>query len=119
MSIEQWPATLQQYLNEENFAEKPRSTKVKSENDVGPPKVRNRYTKPYKEVNATITFEDKTHYTTFVNFFETTLANGTKKFYFDHPIEEDQRVYRFKDEYAVTPIGGEAFRVSFVWEQMP
>lgn len=118
MSIESWPSALQDYLNEENFSEIPQPATIRSEPDVGPAKVRNRYTKALKDVSCTINLP-KADYDTFTNWYETTLGNGSNRFYFTHPIADDQRVYRFKDEPQITPIGGLEFMVSMTWEQMP
>ena len=62
-----------------------------------------------------------TDYQQLVNFYKTTLANGSKSFYFDNPFTGDQEEYRYVNPPAITPLGGGGtqFRVSFTWEQLP
>jgi hypothetical protein len=115
---EDWPAALQECLNESNFSFNKGDSALRSDMDVGPSKVRNRYTTSIDEVQGSINVTTS-EYTTFDNFFKNTLANGTKQFYFNHPITQVQTVFRFTGPYQLVSIGGTNFRISFSWEILP
>lgn len=115
---ENWPIALQQCLNEVNFSFRKGDTALRSDMDVGPSKVRNRYTTSIDEVQGSINLTTA-EYTTFENFFQTTLEGGTKQFYFEHPITKVQTVFRFTGPYQITSLGGGNFQARFTWEILP
>jgi hypothetical protein len=113
-----WPATLQQKVNEGGFRKSFGSTKITSNNDVGPAKVRRRFTKRIDNHNITMNLS-RDQYDTFNNFYDTTLNGGVESFTFIDPITDTEQTYRFVGDPAITPIGGNEFLLQMVWEQLP
>lgn len=110
-----WPAYLQDYLNEESFNYAPGETAVKSENDIGPAKRRQRFTKPVKQLSATITVK-RDLVDDFESFFYDTLAGGVLAFEFTHPITGILKEFKM-DAPAISPKGGEYFTIQMNWEE--
>lgn len=113
-----WPATLQDKLNEAGFSHTPGKVTERSEMDIGPAKLRRRFTKPVSRYSATIELE-RDLYNDLYNFYYTTLAGGVKTFDFDHPITGVPAEFRFLEEPTISPLGGTYFRVQMTWEQIP
>lgn len=112
---ESWPLTLQQKLNEANFSFTKGDTVLRSDMEVGPSKVRRRYTTSIDEITGSITV-NVSEFNIFENFFETTLEGGSKSFYFNHPITGVQGIFRFKGAYKTDSLGGGIFQIKFNWE---
>ena len=83
----------------------------------GPDKIRRRTTLAIDAVNGSVRLEHD-DYDLFYNFYNTTLAGGTKGFYFNDPITQVQTVYRFKSEPRISSMGGEYFNISMSWEKI-
>jgi len=115
---ELWPSGLQDIVNEEGFGYTLGDTLVRSDMDVGPAKVRRRYTKGVENLTTTINLTTS-EYTTFKNFYDTTLNGGVTPFLFDHPITGVQEEFRFVNPPKIDSIGGGNFRVSMEWEKLP
>lgn len=115
---EAFPPSLQEFVNESGFGLGTGETAIRSEMDVGPAKVRNRFTEGIDEFTTTIDIF-KTDYTTLDNFYKTTLNGGTGTFLYDHPITEVESEFRFVGAPAYAPLGGGYFRVSMTWELLP
>lgn len=114
--MEVWPASLQDYLNEESFSFAPGSVVIESQNETGPPKIRRRITKSVDRISCTITI-DKDDFQTFYDFFYTTLAGGVNYFGFDHPLTGNPTSFKIKPGWSVNPKGGRTFVVSMEWEE--
>ena len=112
-----WPLTLQQLLSEAEFAHKIGETTIRSDMEVGPAKVRRQYTKGVDTIDGSI-YLTTAQYSTFYNFFNTTLAGGSLTFEFDHPITGVLTEFRFVGSPSVRSIGGGNFTVSFSWEEV-
>lgn len=114
-----WPATLQQKLNEANYAQSPQSRVITTDMDISIPKKRVRYTKGLKDLTGSIDV-NTSEYSIFETFFETTLAGGSLPFLFNDPVTQVEYEYRFKDStYSEASLGGGYFRLSFTWERLP
>ncbi len=113
-----WPASLQDFINEESFSLQTGSTVLVSDMDIGPAKKRRRFTKSVDKFDVTITLKNQTDYTTFSNFFDLDLNGGVEQFVFDHPLSGVPTNFRMS-EPKYTPLGGTAFLVSMQWESMP
>lgn len=119
MAIATWPAFLQDFLNAESFSVEYGETTIRSENELGPPKVRRRYTKPVDTYNCTITVY-KTDMTAFRQFFNTTLNGGATSFYFDDPLTGVQEVFTFTKPPSIAPIGSAGwYRITMNWIKEP
>lgn len=113
-----WPLTLQQLLNESSFGIQKGETVIRSEMDVGPAKVRRRFTKSVDTFTGSI-WVDATQYVTFENFYDTTLNGGTLPFTFPHPLTQVPVDFRFKSPPKYTPVGSGTFEVTMEWEKLP
>jgi hypothetical protein len=113
-----WPAQLQQCLSEQNFGIQKGSTVLRSDMDIGPQKVRRRFTKGVDTLTGSI-YLTAEEYEIFEAFYETTLAGGTLPFEFNHPITGVLTVFRFNSEPTYASLGGGSFTVSFGWEKLP
>lgn len=113
-----WPGTLQQLLSEANFGLSIGDTVLRSDMDVGPQKVRRRFTKGVNTFSASI-YLTVAEYTIFYTFFNTTLNGGTLPFTFNHPITQVPTDFRFKSPPKIASLGGGQFTASFEWEELP
>ena len=113
-----WPITLQQKVNESGYSKQFGSTKIRSENGVGPAKVRRRYTKRIDSNNITMNLS-RDEYDTFNNFYDVTLNGGVEQFTFTDPITDTEKSYRFVGDPNINPIGGNEFVLQMVWEELP
>ncbi len=115
---ETWPSSLQQTLNAARFTYNFGETVLRSDLDVGPAKVRRRFTRPVDKVSAQI-YLDYSDWSTFYTFFNTTLAGGSKTFNFTHPITNTLAEFRMTGPPRVTPVGGIVFQIDMEWELIP
>jgi hypothetical protein len=113
-----WPSQLQDFWNEANFGLDAGDTTLRTQMDAGQAKVRRKYTKAIDSFSGSINVT-AAQYAVFKTFFNTSLNGGVNTFYFDHPIEETQSVFRFVGSYKLSSLGGGQFLISFVWEEMP
>lgn len=116
--METWPAQLQTLLNQESFNFSFGDTNVRSDVDVGLPKVRSRYTKAIDSVSATIRI-DYDDFITVQDFYRTTLINGTQTFAYNHPLTGEAAEWRFIEPPNIEPMGGRVFQVTMKWEKIP
>jgi hypothetical protein len=113
-----WPVTLQQLVNEEGFAYTVGETAIRTESDVGPAKVRRRFTKSVDSVSVTINITQDL-YPTFRDFHDITLNGGVLPFDFENPLTGTLEEFRFSGPYQIRSIGAGNFIVSMVWERLP
>jgi len=114
---ESFPVSLQDKFNEAGFSFELGDTAMRTSMNVGEDKVRQRYTRAIDKLGGTIELE-LDDYTDLQTFYRTTLAGGTKTFFFDDPFTQVQSEYRFLRPPQIRPIGGRYFRISFNWEQI-
>lgn len=112
-----WPVSLQQKLDSDSFELKLGSTTIRTEMDVGPAKVRSRYTDAVDDYTCSILL-DYDEYQTFIDFYKTTLANGALTFTHLDPFTGLEATFRFKEDPSIRALGGRTFRVSMFWEKM-
>lgn len=113
-----WPVSLQQRLNTSGFQKRFGNTLVRSDMDVGPAKVRSRFTDAV-DVYVCSVLLDYAEYSTFETFFKTTLNNGANQFEFDDPFTATAAAFRFSEPPTITPLGGRTFQLDMSWEKMP
>ncbi len=113
-----WPGTLQELLSEANFGISIGDTAIRSDMDVGPNKVRRRFTRGVDTYTASI-YLTSAQYVIFDAFFKTTLNGGVLSFDFNHPITGDLKEFRFVGTPKYSSLGGGQFTVTFDWEEMP
>jgi hypothetical protein len=114
----QWPITLQQLANQSGFNYEIGNTVIRSENDIGAPKVRRRFTKSVDKMSVTINCT-RTQWNTLYNFFDVTLAGGTLPFEFTNPMTNTVEEFRFIQPPIARPISGADFTVEMIWEKLP
>jgi len=116
--VETWPISLQQKLNVDSFSISFGDTLVKSDMDVGPAKVRSRFTDAVDVWTASI-YLDYDEYTDLFDFYKTTLNNGAKTFSFTDPMTGLLGEFRFSNPPGITPLGGRFFKVALKWDKQP
>lgn len=116
--MDAWPITLQQKLNTSGFQYQLGNTLLRSENDVGPAKVRSRFTDAVDRYTCTVLL-DFDDVATFKTFYKTTLNNGANAFEFNDPFTGDPSIFRFVDSPTIRPLGGITFELNMSWERMP
>lgn len=87
-----WPAYLPQLADVE--FEQP-DTRLTSSTDIGPAKVRNRYTFAPIPLSGKLVLNAQ-QTVQFLEFYNTTLANGTLTFNWEHPVSDVLHEMRFK-----------------------
>lgn len=85
--------------------------------DVGPAKVRSRFTDAVDTYQATILL-DFDEYETLKDFFKTTLNNGVLPFTFVDPMSEEEGSFRFISPPVISALGGRVFEVTLDWEKI-
>lgn len=113
-----WPPQLQQLLNVAEFSVQIGSTTIRSENDIGPAKVRRRSTKSVDRYNCSINI-DMSEYQIVYDFFDIDLNGGVRQFVFPHPITQVNTYFRMVEPPSFRPLGGRTFQVSMIWEATP
>lgn len=114
---ETWPSALADKLNQAGFTFQIGETAIRSAPDIGPIKLRRRFTKSIDTIEGTILL-DGTDYTTFYTFYDVTLDGGTKTFNFDDPFTGTASEYRFTAPPSISSIGGNSFNVDMSWEKV-
>ena len=110
-----WPVSLQQIVNSDGFAFSYGETAIRTSMDIGPAKVRRRFTKPIDTLRVTINLTTSEQEDLYF-FYNTDLNGGVTTFELDHPITGDLTVFRFTSAPQVTHLGGGNFRASMEWE---
>jgi hypothetical protein len=106
-----WPSGLQQFFSEENFSLLLDDGTIRSDMDIGPQKVRRRYTKGVDRMTGSI-WLTSAQYSIFYTFYDVTLAGGTIPFILDHPITGVPTEFRFLNQPRISSIGGGNFQSS-------
>lgn len=112
-----WPGTLPQKVNEDGFQLKKGGTVIRSDMDIGPAKLRRRFTKGVDNYVVTM---DMTYaqYAIFDSYFDLDLNGGVNTFSFLNPVTQVSEIWRMT-EPDMRPKGGEWVTVNMVWERMP
>lgn len=115
--MDNWPVSLQQHLNSSDFNLKFGTTALRTDMDVGPAKVRSRFTDAVDIYLSSILL-DYADYETLKDFFKTTLNNGVLPFTFTDPLTGVTGNFRFTEPPGITALGGRTFRVAMNWEKV-
>jgi len=116
--MDTWPVSLQQRLSVDGFEYHPGRTNIRTDMDVGPAKVRNRFTDAVDVYTCSVLL-DFDEVAIFKTFFKTTLANGTSQFLFDDPFTALPTAFRFAEEPVIRPLGGREYQLNMAWEKLP
>ncbi len=116
--MENWPVSLQQKLDAEGFSHQFGTTTIRTDMDIGPAKVRSRFTDAVDVYSSSIiiTFDE---YTTIRTFYKTLLNNGTLPFTYLDPFTGEEQVFRFLSAPTFAALGGRAFKVALSLEKLP
>lgn len=106
-----WPGTIPQVPLLSSFDERPRSIRINSSMDVGPPKSRRRYTKELRDQTWQFVMTE-TQRTAFDSFFYTTLSGGSLAFDHTDPVTDTTKTFRFTGEPTFRPLSGTRWLVS-------
>lgn len=122
MSYSPFPIQLSQLLNSSNFSYTPGETRVSTDMDVGPAKVRSRFTDGVDIYQCEIDL-DITLISVFKTFYKVTCGNGTLPFTYPDPFTQAVTNFRFFPGHTpqITPLGsgGVMFTLKMVWEVLP
>jgi hypothetical protein len=113
-----WPPSLPQYVLVEGYSESPPENTIRSANDVGPPKARQRSTTAPRPFTLK-QFLTKTQVATLDTFYVTTLGYGASIFDWVHPRTGDAADFRFVSSPSYESLGGTAWMVTLNLELMP
>ena len=97
-----WPGTLPQTLEEASYSEGLADELLRSKVDVGPAKVRRRFTAGVERLKGTITV-DATGWATLRTFFYSNLAAGALPMTYTHPSTGASVQARFVTPPTITP----------------
>lgn len=106
-----WPTSLQQYLDSRSFQMDYMDPTIRTSNEVGPEKIRRRYTGLLKEIKGTIKLH-KDDYVTLENFFNVSTHGGASSFTITDPITATPLTVRFTAPPSFRHLGGEYFEVT-------
>lgn len=110
-----WPAGLPACA--ETWEEFDLPVTVRTQMDVGPPKVRRRATRTLRNVRVGFTM-DHAQAMQLRDFFETELQGGVQEHSFQHPFRGDVEAFRFMEPPKIAALGALACSVSCSWEQL-
>jgi hypothetical protein len=114
-----WPASLPQTLLQASYRETLPRTKLRTEMDAGPPKMRRRYTAAPRPIQGTQNLTT-TQVADLKTFHNTTVAGGSLPFDWTDPIPGTGTVsFRFVSEPELVPVSGSMYRASYEFEIMP
>ncbi|MDG4603751.1 MAG: hypothetical protein P9C48_14435 [Defluviicoccus sp.] len=114
-----WPASLPQRPLADGFRETPPDLIVRSQTDLGSPRVRRRATAGVTRVALAFRFS-RTQLATFRTFLHADLQDRALAFQWTHPITGVAGSWRIAEAPVIEPIaGGTAWRVSMSWELLP
>lgn len=116
--MDSWPVLLQQKLNVAGFEYLPGNTAARTDMDIGPAKVRSRFTDAVDRYSCSILLEFD-EVPTFKTFYKQTLVNGTLPFLFTDPFTETEEIFRFAETPRIRPLGGITYELVMVWEKLP
>jgi hypothetical protein len=110
-----WPAGLPDCA--QSWEEKDIPVTVRTQMEVGPPKVRRRFTRTMRAVQVGFTM-DHAQAMALRDFFEIDLQGGVLEHSFRHPFRGDVESFRFVEAPTITAEGALACVVSCSWEQL-
>ena len=113
-----WPITLPEYFDSRGYSESPKSQVIKSSVDVGPAKLRRRYTTDTKDIKGQMRLSQDQLDDLEVFYFDV-LSGGVLTFDLVNPLNGVSRELRFKEQYQADYEGGVYYMVKFDLEIMP
>lgn len=93
-----WPSTLPQMLRLDGLSAKKKNNVVRTQMDVGPQKVRKRYTISSKEFTGTLLLTESQR-EILESWYDTTLESGSLRFIMKDPQTQENGEFRFLEDY--------------------
>lgn len=113
-----WPTELQDTINTDSFQYQIGDTAIRSDMDVGPAKVRRRYTRSVDKIQMAFNL-NQTDWDFFYEFFNTTLNGGVTPFTYYNPLSGETETWRAVSPPSVRPFGYQTYVVSMQVERLP
>lgn len=113
-----WPTTLPPELPEDGFSLTVADNLIRSNMDIGPPKVRRRTSSNITKVEGTLLLSN-TELATFEAFYITTLSYGALQFDWVHPITNVACEMRFSTPPKYSAASGDYTQVTLNLEILP
>lgn len=98
MSNAQWPTSLPQRVEQQDFTAQPKSNVIRTEMGVGPVKTRRRGTRAVEVMTVSVVL-DRTQYDTFKTFWQDTIKDGALLFDWQDPRTEAAATFLPAGEY--------------------
>jgi len=105
-----WPVTLPEFFLGQAYSESPRNTVIRTENDIGLPSMRNRYTTTITDISGKMRMSQD-QIAIFNTFYNVTL-NKVLTFDLLNPIDSVVREMRFVSPPVITHVGGITYDVT-------
>ena len=113
-----WPIELPQSPLIRGYNKTKLDSRLTTNVDAGPPKVRNRFTAVPANIRLNLVI-DKEQMQVLENFYYTTLNNGVRLFEWVDPRTNQIKTYRFLSPYTENPISGDLYDVVLELEEQP
>lgn len=113
-----WPDELQQLLDQDSFSYSIGDTSIKSDMEIGPPKVRRRFTKSTDAITCQIRI-DYSQFQYLYDFWDVTLNGGVTPFIFNNPFTQVAETFRMDTPPSLKPMGGNCYQVAMQWIRLP
>lgn len=110
----EWPALAPQFA--ESWQQQNKPVTIRSEMEVGPPKVRRRYTNPIREFGVQM-IGTHAQGMEVQEFFEITTQGGVLWHNFRHPFTNVVEQFRFVEAPSIQNLGALGTTISMKWEQ--
>lgn len=112
-----YPSSLQDNFNRGTFRRTPGNNSIYTKMDTGPQKVRRRTTLRVDSISGNILLKDNTEYNDFINWYTSTLQDGTLSFYFDDPVTGNQLEVQFLENgMDISDVGFQTYAVKMSLE---
>lgn len=113
-----WPSTLPQIPSASGYRESPGEQSIRSNVDVGPPKLRRRTTAAFDRISCQFDL-NKTQADDLDTFYETTLQGGSDQWDWTHPRKLTTRQFRFVGRPTLEYVGPDDWIAHCELEVMP
>jgi hypothetical protein len=113
-----WHPALPQTVNAEDFVEQKGATTIRSDMEVGPAKVRRRFTRSVDIYSVSMTLTQNQN-AIFDTFYAVNLNGGATSFNFINPRTGVLDTFRMVGEPSSKPLGGVHWTLDMRWERMP
>lgn len=113
-----WPSTLPQRPLADGYVERPRSVTIRTDMDVGPPKVRRRYTAEIRDYALRLLLTT-VQVATLETFYITTLSHGSLTFDWVHPRTQVAATFRMVNRPGYEQAGPGYWYTDLALEELP